>query len=79
MARLKIKRPAGKKAPRSKRSLVLKILLALLAIPVIAAVAFLIRYYYLFHGIIEQKLALHDLRRRRRSTPDPLFSHPAST
>ena len=76
MARLKIKRPPGKKAPRSKRSLVLKILLALLAIPVIAAAAFLIRYYYLFDGIIEQKLALHDFAAQTKIYAGPALLAP---
>lgn len=56
MPQLKIKRPAKKKRPESGRRTLAKILIILILIPVIAATAFLIRYYYIFDGTIEMKL-----------------------
>jgi penicillin-binding protein 1B len=48
----------GKKAPRCRSSKLrlLKIIAIVLSIPAIVIGAFLIRYYYVFNGIIEQKL-----------------------
>ncbi len=50
------RRPARTGTRKSSRGKIPKILAALLAVPVLVVVLFLIRYYYVFDGIIEQKL-----------------------
>ncbi len=49
---------AGKKpAPRRRKHRLLKILAVLCALPVLVVAVFLIRYYYIFDGLIQEKLA----------------------
>ena len=76
MARLTIKRPSKKKASKSRRSLFIKILLVLVLIPVIAAAAFLIRYYYIFDGTIEMKLGQRNNLAETKIYAAPTVLHP---
>jgi penicillin-binding protein 1B len=55
----KQKRRNSKSRIRSRRATLIKILLALILIPLIAVTAFLVRYYYIFDAAIEQKLGKH--------------------
>jgi penicillin-binding protein 1B len=52
----KPKRRGSKPGKKSGRATFIKILLLLAIVPLIAAAAFLIRYYYIFDGTIEAKL-----------------------
>jgi penicillin-binding protein 1B len=56
MSSPKPKRKAPKSRKGSNRGTFIKILIALVLIPLIAIVVFLIRYYYIFDGTIEMKL-----------------------
>jgi penicillin-binding protein 1B len=56
MAYSKQKRSSSKSSKKSGRATFAKILIILTLIPTIAATAFLVRYYYIFDGIIEMKL-----------------------
>jgi penicillin-binding protein 1B len=52
----KAKRSKGKSRIRSSKMRLLKIIALVVSIPVIVIGAFLIRYYYIFNGVIEEKL-----------------------
>jgi penicillin-binding protein 1B len=56
MPKPKPRSPNSKTRKKSGRATLIKILLLLAIIPLIAAAAFLIRYYYIFDGTIEAKL-----------------------
>ncbi|HTY62441.1 MAG TPA: PBP1A family penicillin-binding protein [Acidobacteriota bacterium] len=71
MPRLKTKRPEKNKASKSKRSLLIKIILVLILIPMIAAAVFMIRYYYIFDRAIEMKLG-----QRNRQFETKIFAAP---
>ena len=52
----KKKRKKRKSRKKSRRPMLLKVILVCTLIPLIAATGFLVRYYYIFDGIIELKL-----------------------
>jgi penicillin-binding protein 1B len=56
MPKSRSKNRSSKTPKKSGRSTLIKILLLLAIVPLIAAAAFLIRYYYIFDGTIEAKL-----------------------
>ncbi len=67
----KPKRSKPKSGKKSGRAVFVKILIALLLIPLIVVVAFLVRYYYIFDGTIEAKLG-----KRYRMAETKIFAAP---
>ncbi len=55
MSASKAKRSDNPGRPKSRKAKVVKICALLIAIPLIATAVFLIRYYYIFDGLIEEK------------------------
>jgi penicillin-binding protein 1B len=72
----KPKRRAPKSGKKSGRATFIKILLLLAVIPLIAAAAFLIRYYYIFDGTIEAKLGRRFRLAETRIFAAPTVLHP---
>jgi penicillin-binding protein 1B len=56
----KPKRSRPKTRVKSSRATLVKVLIALFLIPLIAVIAFMVRYYYIFDGTIEAKLGKRD-------------------
>ncbi|MBN1569145.1 MAG: PBP1A family penicillin-binding protein [Acidobacteria bacterium] len=75
--------PSSKSKPRnskagsgSRRGLLIKVLLLVLLIPSIAVAAYLIRYYYVFDGIIETKLGQRNQLAETRIYAAPMVLYP---
>ncbi len=74
----KSKAGKSKAGSSSRRGMWIKILLLLLLIPAIAAAAFLIRYYYIFDGIIEMKLGQRNQLAETRIFAAPRVLYPGN-
>ncbi len=72
----KKKRKKRKSGKKSRRSMLFKVALVCTLIPLIAVTAFLVRYYYIFDGIIELKLGKNYRLDETRIYAAPTILHP---
>jgi penicillin-binding protein 1B len=76
MPESKSRRRGGKTRRKPNRLRIIKIAAAMLAVPTLVAAIFLIRYYYIFDGIIEQKLGKNSSVSETEIYAAPSVLHP---